>query len=94
MTPEQEERMIMALEMASMALASMAKTYELQYFKTYPPQRMPRDIEVTRPLTKEEELRQNQGATGESTTQEWMTLDEQEIGPRTREFDQRQREAR
>jgi hypothetical protein len=92
MTEEQEERMIQALEQASWALASMAKTYELQYLKTYPAPRTPRDIHVTHPPTEEEELRIDQGATGERTTQEWMTLhddeEREEKGPRARQWDE------
>lgn len=99
MTDDQEERLVLALEMMSMALGSMSKTYELLYYKMYPPKGMVRDADVTHTPTEEEKLRAAQGATGERTTEDWMTLDaerdtEEDMGPRERRFMEKEAQRR
>jgi hypothetical protein len=97
MSPQHEERIVLAVEMLATAMTSIAKTYELTYYRAHTPKRPPRDIEITRPLTPEEELRQSQGATGETNIKDWMTLnesDEEEIGPRERTWLEEERRRR
>lgn len=87
MNDEDVERMVQALEMMANAMNAMARTYELLYYKMYPPRSSPRDIRTSKPESEEERLRRDQGATGEETTEDWMNLDEEEsMGPRERAF--------
>jgi hypothetical protein len=96
MTPEdkrliQDERLVDALEMLAAAVGSIARTMELTYYKTFPPRSPVRDIDLGHPETEDDKLRRAQGATGEATTKEWMTLHaEEEMGPREREFMERE----
>ena len=81
MSPEQEERFVVALELAVGALASIAKTVELDYARKYPPRKEPTEPTITYVKSPEEELREDLGDTGEKTTEDWLTL-----GPRERAF--------
>jgi hypothetical protein len=94
MTVAQEQQLIEACVEAAAALGSIARTMELTYYKTFPPPRTPRDIDMSHPTTDEEKLRREQGATGETTTKDWMTLnertEEEELGPRERAFLERE----
>jgi hypothetical protein len=59
------------------AFVSIAKTLELDYNRKYPAKKEPRDVDITYIKTEEEQLREDQGSTGEATIEEWVT-----IGPR------------
>jgi hypothetical protein len=76
-----EDRLLSALEMIGGAMVSIAKTMELDYQKKWPSKPVPREAEVTYVKTGEEELREDQGQTGEATVEDWTSL-----GPRERAF--------
>jgi hypothetical protein len=80
------ERLIAAFETIGGALQSIAKTLELEYQQKYPVKKEPRDVDIHYIPTDEEQLRIEQGQTGEKTTQDWLSL-----GPRERAF--REKEA-
>ena len=85
MTPEQDERFVVALELAVGALTSISKTMELDYWKKYPPKREPSEPTITHLKTEEELIRESLGETGEKTVADWTSLDEA-VGPRERAF--------
>jgi hypothetical protein len=83
MTPEQEERLVVAFE--SMAetfdfiagtLDGIGKTLYRHHRKTFPKRKKPADATITHILTPEEQLRADQGESDEPID-EWTTL-----GPR------------
>jgi hypothetical protein len=84
---ELDERVIRSLELLVGAMQSIAKTMELDYNRKYPPKKEPRDVEITYVKTEEEQLREDQGDTGEQTLQDWTS-----IGPRERQIIERERE--
>lgn len=89
MTPEQEERLVASFERMAEAYDFMAGTLEaiahtvaLHHSKMFPAKTLAADATISRILTDEERLRQEQGQSGESL-KDWTTLDEEEeIGPR------------
>lgn len=76
-----DERNTQAWEAIAAALGGIAKTLELEYQRKYPAKKAPRDADVTYLKTEEEELREEQGQTGEKTVSEWTS-----IGPREKAF--------
>lgn len=66
MTSAQEERLILAFE-------SIAATMVAEYAKKYPTRDRPADIEITRVLTEEDRVREDQGDTDEPLDR-WTTL--------------------
>lgn len=64
------------------ALARLATIAEKWFDKAYAPRRNPldvRDAHITTLPTAEESLRQEQGQTGEATTEEWIGTREQRL---------------
>jgi hypothetical protein len=91
MTPEQEERIVCAFERISEAFDFMAGTIEAmeqrqarEFSLRYPSKRQPEPATVSHVKTSEENLRENQGQTGEKNLRDWSTLDDDEgfTGPR------------
>ena len=81
MTEEQEERLTLAFEQIAANLGSIARTMEVRFQKDYPLKKPVRDADITYIPTEEERLREEQGQTGERTTEDWTSL-----GPRERKF--------
>lgn len=76
-----QERIATALELIGDSLAAIAKVVERESQVKYPPKKAPTEPTITHILTDEERLREEQGQTGESTTEDWTSL-----GPRERAF--------
>lgn len=74
------ERIATAFETIADTLDAMYKLQQERFDREYPT-RFPKDAVVTRLPTEEEKLARAQGATGESSLDEWM-----QIGPREREI--------
>ncbi len=70
-----------AMERLATAHERIANTLEKFYAEMYPAKREPRDVTLTALPDTTDRLKQDQGAT-EETTEEWLT----EVGPREREF--------
>jgi hypothetical protein len=89
MTPEQDERIIIAVEKLSEAfdfiagsLETIAKTAEKNYAKQYPAKQRNVKATVTRVKSDEDKLKEEQGQSDENL-REWTTLEEkEEPGPR------------
>lgn len=74
-----------AMERLADAFEMIAKLMAQFYDKMYPPKDEPRDVTLTRLPDTVDRIRQDQGAS-EETTERWLRLDEEEIGPREKEF--------
>ena len=81
-----EERLAGALELIGTALGLIAKIMERDSYLKYPEKKPPTEPTVTYIPTDEERLKEDQGQTGESTTQEWTSL-----GPRERAFAEKEK---
>lgn len=85
MTSENEERLVMALESLASSFQSIAESQQNCYALAekrmnfdHPPRKAPTDVYLTRVPTLEDQLREDQGASGE-TLEEWIGLREQEV---------------
>jgi hypothetical protein len=88
MTPEQEERLIVAIEGIGEAFDHMAGSIqtlatitEKDFAKRYPPKKRDVKATVTHVKTDEERLKEEQGQTNENL-EDWTTLTEEAPGPR------------
>ena len=89
MTDAQADELIRYVRDMAGAFVSIAKTLELDYNRKYPAKREPRDVDITYIKTEEEQLREDQGDTGEATVEQWTT-----IGPREQEVLEREERQR
>ncbi len=85
MTEEQEERLVVAFELIAGALTGIHDTQEKQFAKQWPERKEVREAVYSRVPTEEDILREQHGAS-EGTTEEWLTIEEEYVGPREREF--------
>lgn len=92
MTPEQEERLVVAFEKIGEAVDfiagsvdSIAKTQLKDFGKRYPAKQKNVKATVTHVKTDEERLKEDQGQTDE-TLDEWTTLAEEEPGPHEKKW--------
>src|ERR1700726_1388562 len=72
------------LERLANSFEQIAKLMAQFYEKMYPPKQDARDVTLTRLPDTVDRIKQDQGATEESTD-DWLSLEE-EIGPREKEF--------
>lgn len=91
MTPDQEERLVLAFEQIATALTGIDDTRKKQFAKQWPERKEVREAVVSRLPSEEDRIRAEHGA-GSESLEEWLsTLEEDEaIGPREREFCKRQ----
>ena len=92
MTPEQEERLVTALEGISTALARIAHLQLTEFEIRHEPKPKPSPATITRIKTAEERLREDLGGDGTESLEEWVTLEE--LGPRELEYLRREEAAR
>ena len=92
MTPEQEERLVTAIEGISTALTRIAGVEERISKRKYPERKTPDPATITRVKTEEDLAREDLGDTGEESLEDWLDIND--IGPREREFIRRQQEIR
>ncbi len=93
MTEEMETRLVEAFERIAEALAGIHETTQRALAKHWPEPKERREAVVSRVPTEEDLIRERHGA-GDKSTDEWLTLVEEEaIGEREREFLARQKEA-
>lgn len=74
MNENQAERLVLAFE-------KMADTFQKWYVSDHPEKKGPSEPTISYVKGPEEQMLEDQGKTGEETTEEWTTL-----GPREREF--------
>ena len=84
MTEDFEERLVAAFEQMATALTGIHDTQEKQFAKQWPERKEVREAVYSRVPTEEDILREQHGASDE-TTEEWLTIKEY-VGPREREF--------
>lgn len=83
MTPEQDERLVAAFEGIARHLDRLAAVGESEFRKKYLRRQRPKEATLTRVLTDEDKIRQDQGAS-EETLDRWLTL-----GPREQAYEAR-----
>jgi hypothetical protein len=81
MTPDLDERLVQAFEDIAGQLSTIAQVLELRFQCDYPRPKPVRDADISHVPSPEEQLREDQGQTGEPTTEDWTSL-----GPREKAF--------